>query len=308
MQSSHINRTNNTYTIAFIGFGEAAQAFVSKMDRSRVQRVRAFDLKLLGAEAATVQTTCAQYEVEACATLAEALYGADIVWSLVTADQAHVAAHAAALELMPDAWFFDCNSCAPHTKQDSAALIEQAGGRYVDIAVMSPVLPARNRTPLLLSGPHADDASVLLNTLAMNASVEPGPVGTSSAVKMVRSIMVKGLEALFAECTLAGRLAGVDQQVFASLEASNPGFNWTERAAYNLERMTLHGERRAAEMEEVCSFLSHLGLPERMSESTVRWQRRLAQSGVQASADDYTAPTDALLKYFNLPNDQEITR
>ncbi|MFY0664231.1 MAG: NAD(P)-dependent oxidoreductase [Natronospirillum sp.] len=299
---------NHAHTIAFIGFGEAAQAFISQMDRSRMHSVRAFDLKLLGDDAATVQAACAQYDVTACATLAEALYGADIVWSLVTADQAHTAARSAAAELVPDAWFFDCNSCAPHTKQDSAALIEQASGRYVDVAVMSPVLPARNRTPLLLSGPHADEASVLLNAMAMNASVESGPVGTSSAVKMVRSIMVKGLEALFAECTLAGRLAGVDQQVFASLEASNPGFNWTERAAYNLERMTLHGERRAAEMEEVCAFLRHLGLPERMSETTVRWQRRLAQSGVKASADDYTAPTDALLKHFNLPNDQEITR
>ncbi|MFC3851751.1 DUF1932 domain-containing protein [Salinispirillum marinum] len=297
---------DSALNLTFIGFGEAAQAFVSRMTRSGVT-IHTYDVKVAGASASTVRAAAQVAQVVCHDHLTEAVQSADVVWSLVTADQAFAAATAVAEQIKPGALFLDGNSCAPHTKQAAAHIITQAGGRYVDVAVMSPVLPLRNRTPLLLSGPHADETQALLTELGMNATVEPGPVGTASSIKMVRSIMVKGMEALFAECTLAGRLAGVDQQVFASLDASNPGFNWAERAAYNLERMTLHGERRAAEMEEVCAFLSHLGLPERMSETTVRWQRRLAQSGVQASADDYQAPADALLKHFNLPNDQEKT-
>lgn len=296
-----------TLNVAFIGFGEAAQAFVSGMERRCVSGINTYDVKVQSTSAPQLQAAAHTAQVTCHEALVDAVQSSDVVWSLVTADQAFTAANTVAKHLKPGALFLDCNSCAPHTKQASAQVIEQAGGRYVDVAVMSPVLPLRNRTPLLLSGPHADEAQRLLTDLGMNATVEPGAVGTASAIKMVRSIMVKGMEALFAECTLAGRLAGVDQQVFASLDASNPGFNWAERAAYNLERMTLHGERRAAEMEEVCAFLNHLGLPERLSESTVRWQRLLAQSGVKAQADDYTAPADALLKHFNLPNDQEKT-
>lgn len=286
--------------LTFIGFGEAAQAFISRMARSSLARVRAFDVKVHADDQAALRDACTSYDVECCADLASAVADADLVWSVVTADQAYAAAEAVAAHIAPNALFLDCNSCAPHTKQASAKAIGAAGARYVDVAVMSPVLPARNKTPMLLSGEHSAAAHNLLTQLDMNATVEPGPVGTASAIKMVRSIMVKGMEALFAECTLAGRLAGVDQQVFASLEASNPGFQWAQRSGYNLERMTLHGERRAAEMEEVCAFLDHLGMPEKLSETTVRWQRRVAATGVKAREDDYATAADELITAFAL--------
>ena len=289
---------DQAHTLTFIGFGEAAQAFVSRMDRSGLDTVRAFDLKVMGEQRADVMATCAAYDVECCDDLPTALKGADIVWSVVTADQAYPAALEVAALIQAGAFFLDCNSCAPHTKQAADQVITEAGAHYVDVAVMSPVLPARNKTPMLLSGEYSTVAQTLLTQLNMNATVEPGPVGTASAIKMVRSIMVKGMEALFAECTLAGRLAGVDQQVFASLEASTPGYQWAKRAGYNLERMTLHGERRAAEMEEVCAFLDHLGIPEKLSATTVRWQRRLAESGVKAREDDYATAADELLDAF----------
>jgi 3-hydroxyisobutyrate dehydrogenase-like beta-hydroxyacid dehydrogenase len=210
--------------------------------------------------------------------------------------------------MKPGALFLDCNSCAPQTKQASSQLIEAAGGRYVDVAVMAPVNPAKNRTPLLLSGAHVDDAKTILDALAMNATLEPGPVGTASSVKMVRSIMVKGMEALSAECVLAGRLAGVDTQVLASLEHFHPGFEWTKKAGYNLERMTQHGVRRASEMEEVCHFLNHLGIAEPLSASTVRWQERLGNSGIVANPADYAETTDAMIETFTLTPMKEVQR
>ena len=68
-----------------------------------------------------------------------AVDGADLIFSTVTADQAFDAASSAAPWLKPGAFFFDLNSCAPSTKQKSAAVIEAAGGRYVDIAVMATI-------------------------------------------------------------------------------------------------------------------------------------------------------------------------
>lgn len=291
--------------IAFIGFGEAADAFAGGFDRSSIATVTAFDIKTQQGDPA-MEDRYASREVQGCQTLAQALENADALFSVVTADQAHDVARSAASLLKPGALFFDCNSCAPQTKQASAELINRSGGRYVDVAVMAPVHPGRHRTPLLLSGEHAEAAKAVFDRLNMNATIEPGPVGTSSSIKMVRSIMVKGMEALFAECLLAGRLAGVDEQVIASLEASHPGFDWAKRSGYNLERMAKHGIRRAAEMDEVCEFLNHLGIEEPLSAATVKWQRRIGELGLNAREDNYQATTDALIHALKLTPVKEV--
>ena len=101
---------------------------------------------------------------------------------------------------------------------------------------------------------------------------------------MIRSVMVKGLEALTAECVLAAVAAGVEAEVLGSLEKSHPGTDWPRAAAYNFERAIVHGERRAAEMEEVAQTLDDLGLYADVTQGTIRWQRRLARSGVAAPA------------------------
>ena len=56
-----------------------------------------------------------------------------------------------------------------------------------------------------------------------------GPVGRASSIKMVRSIMVKGLEALTAECSLAAAAAGVSEEVFPSLKSGHPKIDVEER-------------------------------------------------------------------------------
>lgn len=295
--------TEQALNIAFIGFGEAAEAFWTGLDRSAVQDAYAFDIKTNSEDSDVRQSMLARYErlgVQGSATLADALSQADLVFSVVTADQASVVANHAAPRLKPGALFLDCNSCAPQTKQASAKAVASGSGCYVDVAVMSPVNPKKNRTPLLLSGDYTEPAQAALDRLNMNATIEHGPVGRASSIKMVRSIMVKGMEALFAECLLAGRLAGVDEAVLASLEASNPGFDGARRGGYNLERMTQHGIRRAAEMEEVCHFLAHLGIAEPLSARTVTWQQRLGSLGVTVDENDYQASTDRLIESLKL--------
>jgi hypothetical protein len=87
---------------------------------------------------------------------------------------------------------------------------------------------------------------------------------------MVRSVMVKGVEALTAEMMLAAREAGVADAVLASL-----GGDWPQKADYNLDRMLLHGARRAAEMEEVAATLTELGIAPLMTRGTIVRQRAL---------------------------------
>jgi len=288
--------------LAFVGFGEAASAFYEGWRSVRpATRARAFDIKTDSRDETVRAGKWADYEradAEGAGTLAEALAEAGAVFSLVTADQAHVAARNAAGAIAEGAFFFDCNSCSPGAKQKSAALIEKAGGRYVDVAVMLPVHPRLNRTPLLVSGPHAEAALPLLKDLDMAATLVAGTVGAASAIKMTRSIVVKGLEALAVECVLAGRKAGIDDVVIASLEETYPGFGWKERAAYMLERVMTHGVRRAAEMREVARTVAEWDLQPAMSSATIHWQQQVGELGLKAAdigETDYRALADAIL-------------
>jgi 3-hydroxyisobutyrate dehydrogenase-like beta-hydroxyacid dehydrogenase len=240
---------------------------------------RAFDIKTDdSALAAAKRADYAQAGIEGAETLADALAGAELVVSLVTADQALAAAGAAAKLIAPGALYCDFNSVAPRTKQAAARLIESAGALYADVAVMAPVHPALLAVPMLVSGA---DACPALAALGFSPRRIDGPVGRASTIKMLRSVMVKGIEALTAECFLAARKAGVADEVAASLDASWPGADWAARADYNLDRIRAHGLRRAAEMEEVAATLEGLGVAGDMARATAEVQRRLGS--VQAS-------------------------
>lgn len=283
--------TNSIDRLAFIGFGEAATAFVSGWGAGRPARLTAFDIKT----GSQMQARYAEHGVAGCLDVAGALKDAQAVFSVVTADQALAAARAAAQSLPAGALWFDCNSCAPGTKRQAAQVIEAAGGRYVDVAVMAPVHPKRHHVPLLVSGPHAEAAEAALMSLDMRPKLAGAEVGQASSIKMIRSVMIKGMEALSAECFLAARRAGVEESVIASLEASDPEMEWRRRGAYNLERMMLHGVRRAAEMREVALTVQELGLGGGMSAAAADWQDRIGALGAAPGEDDLLSRVDSLL-------------
>lgn len=260
--------------IGMIGFGEAASTFAAAMSSTR-DRIIAFDIKT--DQAATRGAKRADYAalgITGAEAPAEAVIAADVILSLVTADQAVAAAQSVCGAMRPGAIFCDMNSVAPQSKRAAAQVVESAGGRYADVAIMAPVQPQALAVPLLIAGPHADAAAAALQALGFaQISVVDGPIGAASAVKMIRSVMIKGLEALSAECFLAAAAAGVSEQVIASLDASWPGAGWAARAEYNLERMIVHGQRRAAEMDEAEKMLAGLGLTGSMTRAAAEWQR-----------------------------------
>lgn len=273
---------------SLLGFGEAGQAFAQP-------GVAAFDIATENGETRPLKITeYERAEVRWSATPAGALAHADLVMSLVTADQALPAARRCAALLKAGALWLDMNSVAPGTKREAAQVIEAAGARYVDVAVMAPVLPARLAVPLLVAGPHAESAVEALRAYGFtNVSVAGPKVGDASAIKMIRSVMVKGLEALTAECILAANRAGVADAVLASLDASWKAQGWAARTDYNLDRMLAHGTRRAAEMEEVAKTLSDLGVDPAMTRGTIQRQREMGALGL-TPPDGLTAKLAAI--------------
>ncbi|MBV7378121.1 NAD(P)-dependent oxidoreductase [Maritimibacter dapengensis] len=275
--------------IALIGFGEAGAALAEGwQDTGQVQRIFAFDIKAASRDNAVSSAMWDRYRaghVIGADHMEVALQEADCVFSVVTADQAEAAAIAAAPHLRPDALYVDCNSCAPATKLAAAAEITRHGARYVDLAIMSPIRPDRHLSPMLVAGPHAEAACETLAGLGMTPGMAGDTIGQAAATKMLRSVIIKGIEALTLESLLAARAAGVDEAVVASLDASMPGFDWAARAAYNMERTTTHGARRAAEMHEVAATVEGLGLPARMARATAAWQQDMGDLGLAPTAD-----------------------
>lgn len=253
--------------VALVGFGEAGETFA----RAGSWEGHATGWDLLE----TRRAAMADCQVQAGVDAATALASADVVFSLVTADSAEAAAREYAPLLQAGALWLDMNSVSPGTKRAAAEGVNGAGGRYVDVAVMSPVDKGL-AVPLLLAGPDAAEAMDALATLGFtNIRVVGDEIGRASAIKLCRSVMVKGLEALTAEMVLAASEAGVVEEVLASLDASEKSASWTERADYNLDRMLVHGRRRAAEMSEASAMLRELGVSPMMSEQTVRRQQSL---------------------------------
>ncbi|MDX1780048.1 MAG: DUF1932 domain-containing protein [Thalassovita sp.] len=266
--------------IAFIGLGEAASAIISGLGDDLPPRISAYDIKSDDpGTAPEIENRAAGLGITCCACSADAIGDADIVFCTVTADQALSAAETGARHIRTGAYWCDLNSCAPSSKQAASEMINAAGGRYVDVAVMAPVHPGLNMVPCLLSGPHAETIAPELSDLPMNVRVVGDAVGRASSIKMIRSVMVKGMEALTAECALAAVAAGVEDEVIPSLAKGQWGLDVAARAGYNFERSLRHGLRRAAEMDEVTRTLADLGLPNGMASETADWQRRIAESG-----------------------------
>ena len=113
--------------------------------------------------------------------------------------------------------------------------------------------------------------------------LEGAKVGSAAAVKMCRSIVVKGIEALLFECVMAATKFGADDLVFASLKETWPGIDWKKLADYTSGRVVVHGERRAREMEEVAETLKAIGIDPIMAEATARRQDWSAADGSEVA-------------------------
>ena len=270
----------NTPRISFVGFGEAGQAIASGLRGAGIERIAAWDILFPEPAGAGLKAAGETMGVRMASSAGDAVRETDMVISAVTAASSVDAARSVAPHLSGRPYYLDINSVSPGRKQETANLLGD-GARYVDVAVVAAIHPARHRTPLLISGPHAEEISPLLRELEMQLTVVGPEIGSAAAIKMIRSVMIKGIEALTLECFLAASRAGVLEEVTASLKNNYPTLDWTKIADYNLERMASHGERRAAEMEKSAATLRELGLDPLMVDSTVKRQREMGAIGKQ---------------------------
>ena len=272
----------NTRHIAFIGFGEVGQTFARGLLAQDDVHIAAHDI-LVGQRAGErLEARAAELGVKLHASAPAAARDAQIVISAVTASQAELVAEAAGTYLAAGQIFLDVNSAAPSTKQRAARHVEAAGASYVEGAVMAPVLKPGIRVPILAGGPRSADTAELLNGLGMNLTPVSTEHGVASAMKLCRSIVIKGLEALMVDCAAASEAWGVKDPVFATLAATFPSIDWHALAGDMRERVATHGLRRCAEMREAGEMLAALGINPHLADAVADAQQR----GARRKTDD----------------------
>jgi 3-hydroxyisobutyrate dehydrogenase-like beta-hydroxyacid dehydrogenase len=264
------------WRIGLVGYGEVGRILAEDL-RAQGVAVSAWDLKLASpASAAPLRDHAAQHGVVLAASAADLAAGSDCILSAVTASQAVPVAADCAPAMQAGAFFLDFNSASPGAKQRAAALVDGAGGRYVEGAVMTSIPPYRIRVPLLLGGQAAADLAPLLNTLGFDAKLASDRLGVASATKMCRSVMIKGLEAMVIESFTTARHYGVEDAVLASLHETFPGIDWEQQGAYFFQRVIAHGRRRSEEVREVAQTVREAGLVPHSATGTAERQAHMA--------------------------------
>jgi 3-hydroxyisobutyrate dehydrogenase-like beta-hydroxyacid dehydrogenase len=158
-------------------------------------------------------------------------------------------------------------------KQACAGIVEEAGGRYVEAAVMTPIAPKRIASAMLLGGPHGAAFLKRAQPLGFTGGqVFSDVVGQASATKMCRSVIIKGMEALLTESMVSARAYGVEKTVLDSLSDLLPVGDWDRLARYMISRALEHGTRRAEEMREAAQTVKEAGLAPLMAAATAERQ------------------------------------
>jgi 3-hydroxyisobutyrate dehydrogenase-like beta-hydroxyacid dehydrogenase len=272
--------------IGLVGYGEVGKILSAALVERGVARVGTWDLLLDDAtQGPAMRAHAERARVAAATSLRDLLQHADVVISAVTASQAVAVAEGAVPALRPGTWFVDLNSASPGAKVRMSELIDGAGGRFVESAVMTSVPPYGIKVPMLLGGRDAAALRELMAPLGFVMEVAAERVGVASAIKMCRSVMIKGLESLVTESFTAARAYGVEDRVLASLHETFPTLDWEQLGSYLMSRSALHGKRRAKEMREVAVTVREIGLEPLMAAATAQRQDWMGRQKVALGLD-----------------------
>ncbi len=300
------------WRVGVIGFGEVGKTF-AKGWRDLVNPdagMKVWDLKLSNAfdqaEVHQAELRHAQeMGVKSVANCAELVQGVNLIVSCVTASNTLAVAKEVSQTIQPGQFFIDLNSASPGTKQACAALIDAKGAHYVEAGVMTSVPPYGIKVPMLLGGKKAAYLATVIQSYGGDAKAVSEKLGVASAIKMCRSIMIKGLESLVIESYTTARHYGVEEAMLATLKETMPGIDWVEQGAYLFSRVVQHGKRRAEEMRESAVTVAETGTTPFMAKAIAEkqdWVAQLAREGVfsgthaQSTWQEYA---DALISHLD---------
>lgn len=278
--------------IGIVGFGEAGSAIAATLSESGT-RVVATDARLSSEDGAELRVHAERIGVDLVDDVDELVRRCHTILSFVTASAALPVARALAPHVGSEHLVVDANSTSPARVQEVAACLEGSGAVVCDVAVMSVVPPQGHRVPMLASGPGARRFADL--DAGFVVEVVSGEIGAASAIKMLRSSVIKGVEALLLEFGLAARHFGATSRILRSISDTLPSGDWEELAGYLMARTAKHAERRGHELEEVADLFRSVGVEPLIAEAGARRLLRAAQGGYFDTLPDGVSDIGSIL-------------
>lgn len=263
--------------IGLLGFGEVGKRFGADLRARGVESVAAFDILLDDAnDGPAMHEHARQHGIALAASAVDLAARSDLIICAVTAAQALAAVQSVAAASLANKWLLDVNSASPATKSECGRVVERAGGRYVESAVMTSVPPYGIKVPMLLGGAHAEELNRTLAALGFDARIASQDIGVASAIKLCRSVIIKGMESLVIESFTAARGFGVEEYVLESLRETFPQMDWERQGDYFFSRVIQHGKRRAEEMAASAETVASQGIGGIMADAASRRQAFIA--------------------------------
>jgi 3-hydroxyisobutyrate dehydrogenase-like beta-hydroxyacid dehydrogenase len=249
--------------VAVIGLGEAGSRIAADLAAAGVG-VRGFDVD----PARDVES------ISRASDAASAAAGCDVVLSVNSAKAALDAATAALPGLQASGIYADANTASPELKRELAALVAESGCRFADVALLGPIPKRGLFAPVLVSGGAARAFAELFAPVGMPVEVVSDEAGDAAALKLVRSVFMKGLAAAVVESMQAAEAMGGAEWLEREIEAMI-GRPFLERA---LEGSRKHAARRVDEMEAARDLLLELGVEPLIASASAAQLAELATS------------------------------
>jgi 3-hydroxyisobutyrate dehydrogenase-like beta-hydroxyacid dehydrogenase len=234
---------------ALIGFGELGSSLAEGLGRSAANLVRAYaPERSQPAAAAALQERLRRSGAQRSASVAEAVTGATVVLCAVPASASAEVAEECAPLLDRGAYYVDLATAPVNDKLRAAAIVAQAGALYVDAAVLGTVATSGFEVPIVASGPGAQGWKTLVDTEGLVVDVLDAPAGHATLLKLLRSVYMKGRDALVLEMMLAARRYGLEDRVAESIKGPGEMVPFPALAERVLCALAVHAERRAQEL------------------------------------------------------------
>ncbi|MBV9078580.1 MAG: NAD(P)-dependent oxidoreductase [Methylobacteriaceae bacterium] len=172
--------------------------------------------------------------------------------------------------------FLDFASATPKIKKTVAAKLSGTGALLGDGSIEGTPLHGYAMR-MLSSGPAGERVRDLLVPWGMQIEFTGPVLGTASGIKIIRSVLIKGIEALTDEMLLAARQYGIDDIVLASA-SKTLARPWMDTVQSLTPSGVIHAKRRAEELEMSADAVADVGVEPIMARAVaqrLRWKESL---------------------------------
>jgi len=296
--------------IALLGFGEAGSAIArglaaeggwrgpTKPGDNAPRQLIAIDPALdKDARGTALGKEARRLDIAIADRYTEVLGEADLVICAVQGEHALEAARSAAPLLKKGAHYLDLCTVTGKMSDEDRAPIEAAGGRYIDIAVMGGFFKSGIKAPMLVAGEDVEPIVAWMNANGFDTKVLGTRPGSASSVKMLRSVIVKGIEALAVESFVTAERQGILKEVMGCLGDIDAG-TFSGSLAMLAQTHIVHAYRRWEEMGLVARTLRETGVDPLMTEAIEKSHRRTVDAQI-APADGKVPPLDEALRILS---------